>query len=57
MIQLSDEQLKRMNGKVIAATTLLGYVAVVAGCAAILKILTSTRGRVSVGGINITWGK
>ena len=57
MIQLNDEQLKLMHGKVLSATALLGYVAVVAGCAAILKILTSTRGRVSIGGINITWGK
>ena len=57
MIQLSDEQLKLMQGKVISATALIGYVAVVAGCAAILKILTSTRGRVSIGGLNITWGK
>lgn len=57
MIQLSDEQLRKMNGKVIAATTLLGYVAVAAGCAAILKILTSTRGRFSAGGINLSWGK
>lgn len=56
MIQLSDEQLRKMNGKVIAATTLLGYLAVVAGAVAILKILTSSRGRLSISGISFSWG-
>lgn len=56
MIQLSNQQLESMYGKVISATALLGYLAVAAGVAAIIKILTSSKGRVSIPGINITWG-
>ena len=56
MIQLSNQQLSSMYGKVITASALLGYPAVAAGVAAIIKILTSSKGRVSVPGINITWG-
>lgn len=56
MYELSDEQLRFMYGKVITATSVLTYVAIAAGCAAIIKILTSSKGRVSVPGINISWG-
>lgn len=56
MIQLSNEQLKVMHGAVITTSALLGYLAVAAGIAAILKILTSSKGRVQIPGINITWG-
>lgn len=56
MILLSEKQLKKMKGKVITTSALLGYLAVAAGLAAIYKILTSSRGRVSIPGINITWG-
>jgi len=41
----------------MVTSSLLLYVAVAAGVAAILKILTSTRGRVSIPGIQTTWGK
>lgn len=56
MIQLSDETLKRMYGKVITTSALLAYLAIAAGAAAIIKILTSSKGRVQIPGINITWG-
>ncbi len=35
----------------------LGIIALLAGLAAIFKLLTSGRGRVSIPGINISWGK
>lgn len=56
MIQLSNEQLSKMHGRVITASAALGYLAIAAGIAAIVKILTSSRGRVQIPGINITWG-
>jgi len=37
--------------------SLLGYLAIIAGIAAVLKVLTSGRGKVSIPGIDITWGK
>lgn len=56
MIQLTNEQMQSMYGKIITPTAMLGYLAVAAGVAAILKILTSSRGRVSIPGINVSWG-
>ena len=41
----------------MATTTVLVYIAVAAGVAAIYKILTSSRGRVSIPGVEMTWGK
>ena len=41
----------------MATTTVLVYFAVAAGVAAIFKILTSSRGRVSIPGVEMTWGK
>lgn len=35
---------------------MLTYVAVAAGIVAIIKILTSKRGRISIPGIKISWG-
>ncbi len=56
MIVLDDKQLKKMYGKMITTSALLGYLAIAAGIAAIVKILTSSKGRVSIPGINISWG-
>jgi hypothetical protein len=41
----------------MASSSLLIWVAVAAGIAAIWKLLTSGRGRVSIPGINISWGQ
>ena len=41
----------------MTTSALLHYVAVAAGVAAIYKVLTSGRGRVSIPGIEVTWGK
>lgn len=41
----------------MATTTVLVYIAVAAGVAAIFKILTSSRGRVGIPGVEMTWGK
>ncbi len=41
----------------MSTTAILGYMAVAAIIAAVYKVLTSGRGRVSVPGINISWGK
>ena len=35
----------------------IGVIAIIAGIVAIFKLLTSGRGKVSVPGINISWGK
>lgn len=40
----------------MATSSILLYVAIAAGVAAIFKILTSSRGRVSIPGTQITWG-
>ncbi|MDP3305447.1 MAG: hypothetical protein Q8S15_05200 [Erysipelotrichaceae bacterium] len=40
----------------ISATVLLGYVAVAAGIAAIIKILFSANGRISIPGMTAQWG-
>ncbi|MEI7668387.1 MAG: hypothetical protein WCI62_05295 [Erysipelotrichaceae bacterium] len=41
----------------MTTSSLLLYVAIVAGIAAIFKLLTSGRGRLSIPGIDMTWGK
>ena len=56
MYVLQDYELMEMNGKAITASALLTYVAIVAGCAAILKILTSSKGRLTIPGISFSWG-
>ena len=57
MLVISDCELMEMNGKAITATALLGYIAVIAGLAAIVKILTSSRGRLTLpGGFTFSWG-
>jgi hypothetical protein len=41
----------------MTVSTILLYVAVAAGVAAVYKVLTSGRGRVSLPGVEMTWGK
>ncbi len=41
----------------MASSAVLLWVAVAAGIAAIWKLLTAGRGRVSIPGINISWGE
>jgi hypothetical protein len=41
----------------MGTSSILLYVAVAAGIAAIWKLLTSGRGRVGIPGINISWGE
>lgn len=41
----------------MATSTILVYVAIAAGIAAIYKVLTSSRGRVSIPGVEVSWGK
>lgn len=56
MIVLQEQEMRKMYGQVLTTSALLGYLAVAAGAAAIIKILTSSRGRVSIPGVNISWG-
>ena len=56
MLILQDHELMEMHGKAITATALLTYVAIIAGCAAIVKILTSSKGRVTIPGMSFSWG-
>ena len=55
MLQLTKEELMWTGGE-ITITVLLGYVAVTAGIAAIIKIITSSRGKISIPGVDIQWG-
>lgn len=41
----------------MTTSSILLFVAIAAGIAAIFKLLTSGRGRVSIPGIEMTWGK
>ncbi|KAF0227469.1 MAG: hypothetical protein FD133_1002 [Erysipelotrichaceae bacterium] len=41
----------------MTTSSILMFVAIAAGIAAIYKLLTSGRGRVSIPGIEMTWGK
>ena len=45
MIPLNEKEMKQLKGGLVTATALLGYVAVAAGVAAIIKIITSSRGK------------
>ncbi len=56
MFLLSEQEMRSMYGSVVSTAAILGYVAVAAGIAAIVKIVTSSKGRVSVPGVNISWG-
>ena len=56
MYELSDQELLKMNGKSITASALLTYLAIGAGIAAIIKILSSSKGRVSIPGLTLSWG-
>ena len=56
MLVLSDYELQEVHGKVIAASAIIGYVMVAAAVAGVIKILTSSKGRVSFAGFTMTWG-
>lgn len=56
MIVLQEQEMKQMYGQVLTTSAILGYLAIAAGAAAIYKIITSSRGRVSIPGVNISWG-
>lgn len=50
-------QIRKVGGHFMATSTILVYVAIAAGVAAIYKVITSGRGRVSLPGVELTWGK
>ena len=56
MLVLSDYELQKVHGKAITAAAIIGYVMVAAAVAGIIKILTSSKGRVSLGSFTMTWG-
>ncbi|MGL5540066.1 MAG: hypothetical protein ACRDBX_00370 [Erysipelotrichaceae bacterium] len=54
---LSEQECKTTWGaEIVTGATLLTYLALAAGAAAILKLLTSSRGKVRIPGIDISWG-
>ena len=55
-MKLSKQQCECLYGKAISSGTLILYVALAALGAGILKILSSKRGKVSFGGIHLSWG-
>lgn len=57
MRELTSEELQStMGGEPISISVLLAYLALAAGTAAIIKLLTSSRGKVKIPGIDISWG-
>lgn len=56
IIRLTKEEMMKLNGGIIETTAILGYIAIAAGVAAIVKIVTSSRGKVSIPGVDIQWG-
>lgn len=56
MIVMQEKEMRSMVGQVLTTSAILGYLAIAAGAAAIFKIITSSRGRVSIPGVNISWG-
>ncbi|MGL5977613.1 MAG: hypothetical protein ACRCZJ_01260 [Erysipelotrichaceae bacterium] len=57
MRELTKNELMETCGcEPISTATLLAYLAISAGIAAIIKILTSSRGKVKIPGIDISWG-
>ncbi len=56
-MEIRDERLSEVVGSEIFSTSaLLAYLAIIAGAAAIYKIVTSARGRVKIPGLEINWG-
>ncbi len=53
---LNHYECTKLTGKGFTPGTLFLYLAITALGAAIIKILFSSRGRVSFGGLNMTWG-
>ena len=53
---LSDNECSKLVGGAITAGALILYLAVAAVAAGIIKVLSSKRGRVSLGGLQIHWG-
>ena len=56
MLVLSDQELRCVHGKAITAAAIIGYVVVAAAVAGIIKILTSSKGRISTSFITMSWG-
>ena len=54
---LSEKECRSLMGWGITAGSLLLYMGITALGAAIIKILFSSRGKVSMAGISLTWGK
>ena len=54
-MELSDYECSRLIGSGITAGTLVLYLALAALAGGIIKILCSKRGRVSFGGIQLSW--
>ncbi len=55
-MELTRKEYENLYGRAVTATSILLYLAIVAIGAGIVKILTSKRGKVSYGGIQISWG-
>lgn len=55
-MQLSKQQCETLFGKAISSGTIILYVALTALGAGIFKILFSKRGKVSFGGVHLSWG-
>ncbi len=55
-MELSNYECSKLQGSGITAGALVLYLALAALAAGIIKILCSKRGRVSFGGVQLSWG-
>ena len=55
-MELTDYECSKLCGSGITAGALALYLALAALAAGIIKILCSKRGRVSFGGVQLSWG-
>lgn len=54
--ELTVNEMQSTYGGAIVVSTWIGYAAIAAGFAAVVKVVFSKRGKVSLGGFGISWG-
>lgn len=57
MVEMTTKELVEAKGsEPISLAMLIAYLGLIAGGAAIIKLLTSSRGKVKIPGLDISWG-
>jgi len=57
MVQLDQAVSSKLYGQAITASTLMLILVLTAGVVAVIKMLTSSRGKVKIGDLTFQWGK